>query len=91
MASARGTEPGGEADGDTQPRVYELARIPASAGAVLRDRRGRLLILKPTYKAGWTIPGGVIEADGEAQVLADAHLPIHIQALLDRTSVSRLT
>jgi 8-oxo-dGTP pyrophosphatase MutT (NUDIX family) len=24
-----------------------------------------LLILKPTYKAGWTIPGGVVEAGGE--------------------------
>jgi ADP-ribose pyrophosphatase YjhB (NUDIX family) len=29
------------------------------------DRAGRLLILKPTYKTGWTIPGGVMEADGE--------------------------
>ena len=29
------------------------------------DRSGRLLILKPTYKSGWTIPGGVMEADGE--------------------------
>jgi ADP-ribose pyrophosphatase YjhB (NUDIX family) len=24
-----------------------------------------VLILKPTYKSGWTIPGGVVEADGE--------------------------
>jgi 8-oxo-dGTP pyrophosphatase MutT (NUDIX family) len=40
-------------------------RIPASAGALVWDRKGRLLILKPTYKAGWTIPGGVVEADGE--------------------------
>jgi 8-oxo-dGTP pyrophosphatase MutT (NUDIX family) len=24
------------------------------------------LILKPTYKSGWTIPGGQIEADGES-------------------------
>jgi 8-oxo-dGTP pyrophosphatase MutT (NUDIX family) len=39
--------------------------IPASAGALIFDRKGRLLILKPTYKAGWTIPGGVMEADGE--------------------------
>jgi ADP-ribose pyrophosphatase YjhB (NUDIX family) len=29
------------------------------------DRQGRLLIVKPTYKSGWTIPGGVMEADGE--------------------------
>jgi 8-oxo-dGTP diphosphatase len=39
--------------------------IPASAGAMIFDRRGRLLILKPTYKSGWTIPGGVMEAGGE--------------------------
>jgi 8-oxo-dGTP pyrophosphatase MutT (NUDIX family) len=29
------------------------------------DRKGRLLILKPTYKSGWTLPGGIVEADGE--------------------------
>ena len=35
--------------------------IPASAGALVRGHKGRLLILKPTYKGGWTVPGGVIE------------------------------
>ncbi len=43
----------------------ELPAIPVSAGALIFDRAGRLLILKPTYKSGWTIPGGVMEADGE--------------------------
>ncbi len=43
----------------------ELPAIPASAGALIFDRGGRLLILKPTYKTGWSIPGGVMEADGE--------------------------
>lgn len=38
-----------------------VPRIPASAGALIRDKRGRLLILKPTYKKGWTIPGGQID------------------------------
>ena len=42
-----------------------LPAIPVSAGALIYDRGGRLLILKPTYKSGWTIPGGVMEADGE--------------------------
>ncbi len=42
-----------------------LPAIPVSAGALIFDRSGRLLILKPTYKSGWTIPGGVMEADGE--------------------------
>jgi 8-oxo-dGTP pyrophosphatase MutT (NUDIX family) len=44
---------------------YVLPAVPASAGALIFDRRQRLLILKPTYKSGWTIPGGVMEADGE--------------------------
>jgi 8-oxo-dGTP diphosphatase len=30
------------------------------------DRSGRLLILKPNYKKGWTIPGGQIEESGES-------------------------
>jgi len=43
----------------------ELPMIPVSAGALIFDSTERLLILKPTYKTGWTIPGGVMEADGE--------------------------
>ena len=45
---------------------YEVPRIPASAGALIFDGRGRLLVLKPSYKKGWTIPGGQIDADGES-------------------------
>lgn len=44
---------------------FLLPAVPVSAGALIFDRKGRLLILKPTYKSGWTIPGGVMEADGE--------------------------
>jgi 8-oxo-dGTP pyrophosphatase MutT (NUDIX family) len=47
------------------PGAGGLPAIPASAGALIFDRVGRLLILKPTYKSGWMIPGGVMEADGE--------------------------
>jgi 8-oxo-dGTP diphosphatase len=43
-----------------------IPRIPASAGALIFDEAGRLLILKPNYKRGWTIPGGQIEANGES-------------------------
>jgi len=42
-----------------------LPALPVSAGALIFSRSGHLLILKPTYKSGWTIPGGVMEADGE--------------------------
>ena len=43
----------------------DLPKIPVSAGALIFDSARRLLILKPTYKTGWTIPGGIMEADGE--------------------------
>jgi ADP-ribose pyrophosphatase YjhB (NUDIX family) len=43
-----------------------VPRIPASAGALIFDAAGRLLILKPNYKRGWTIPGGQVDADGES-------------------------
>jgi 8-oxo-dGTP diphosphatase len=47
------------------PPILALPAIPVSAGALIFDKAGRLLILKPTYKSGWTIPGGIMEADGE--------------------------
>jgi 8-oxo-dGTP diphosphatase len=43
-----------------------IPRIPASAGALIFDAAGRLLILKPNYKQGWTIPGGQVDANGES-------------------------
>jgi 8-oxo-dGTP diphosphatase len=55
----------GDFDAGEQPElpvaVPTIPTIPASAGALIRGRKGRLLILKPTYKGGWTIPGGVVE------------------------------
>jgi len=53
-------------NGDAANGEEYLPAIPVSAGALIFDRTGRLLILKPTYKSGWTIPGGVMEADGES-------------------------
>lgn len=34
-------------------------------GSLLFDSSGRLLIVNPTYKPGWSIPGGVVE-EGES-------------------------
>ena len=42
------------------------ASLPAkrmAAGALFFDCAGRLLIVEPTYKKGWGIPGGVVEKD----------------------------
>jgi 8-oxo-dGTP diphosphatase len=51
---------------DGRVAEYEIPRVPASAGALIHDEEGRILILKPTYKSGWTVPGGQMEADGES-------------------------
>ncbi|KOV79345.1 hypothetical protein ADL03_37205 [Nocardia sp. NRRL S-836] len=34
----------------------------AAAGALFFDDRGRVLLVEPTYKPHWDIPGGVVEA-----------------------------
>jgi 8-oxo-dGTP diphosphatase len=39
-----------------------LPRARGAACALLRDIEGRILLVKPTYKAGWFLPGGIIEA-----------------------------
>ena len=44
------------------------ARLPRkrmAAGALFVDGDGRLLIVKPTYRPEWLVPGGVVE-DGES-------------------------
>jgi 8-oxo-dGTP diphosphatase len=33
------------------------------AGALLTDERGRILLVEPTYKDYWEVPGGTVEAD----------------------------
>jgi 8-oxo-dGTP diphosphatase len=55
----------GVGDGTAGDLPFVLPRIPASAGALLFDDSGHVLIVNPTYKAHWTIPGGIMEADGE--------------------------
>jgi 8-oxo-dGTP diphosphatase len=39
-----------------------LPRTRGAAAALLLDDLGRVLLVKPTYKDGWFLPGGVIEA-----------------------------
>ncbi len=39
------------------------ARKRVSADVLLRDQAGRVLLVKPTYKPGWDLPGGMAEAN----------------------------
>ena len=40
-----------------------LPKKRISAGCLFFDRSRRLLIVKPTYKEGWEIPGGSVNAN----------------------------
>jgi 8-oxo-dGTP diphosphatase len=48
------------------PSDAELVEFPrkiVAAGALIFDEAGRLLIMKPTYRLGWNMPGGVADAN----------------------------
>ena len=62
MTSSSPGGPYGPGDG---PR-HAVPRVPASASGLVFDTRRRLLVLKPTYKSGWTLPGGEMEETGES-------------------------
>ncbi|MEU8585974.1 NUDIX domain-containing protein [Streptomyces sp. NPDC048664] len=55
----------------TDTAVCDIVQTPEpvaetlAAGVLLFDARGRVLLVDPTYKAGWEFPGGVVEP-GEA-------------------------
>jgi len=47
------------------PDVYiaSLARKRMAAGALCRDRAGRVLLVDPVYRDTWDLPGGAVEAE----------------------------
>ncbi len=47
-----------------------LPRKRIGAGVVLSDPRGRVLLVEPTYKPYWEIPGGFVEADESPRAAA---------------------
>ena len=46
-----------------------LPRKRMGAGVLLSDSKGRVLLVEPTYKPDWEIPGGTVEA-GESPYVA---------------------
>jgi len=41
--------------------AFTVAKPRVAAGALFRDEAGRILLVKPSYKLGWDIPGGYVE------------------------------
>ncbi|MBC2877324.1 MULTISPECIES: NUDIX domain-containing protein [Streptomyces] len=46
-----------------------MARPRMAAGALFFDEDGRVLLVRPSYKPGWEIPGGYVE-NGESPLAA---------------------
>ncbi|HVW45353.1 MAG TPA: NUDIX hydrolase [Amycolatopsis sp.] len=63
--------------------VRSLDRKRMSAGVLFRDADERVLLVEPSYKAQWDIPGGAVDA-GEAPWAA-ARREIREELGLDRT------
>src|SRR4051812_49243504 len=38
-----------------------MAQPRVAAGLLIRDGEGRVVMVRPTYKDGWDIPGGYVE------------------------------
>lgn len=64
IPTGTGTDPGTET---AEELAAYLATHPAPAAAVdalIRDERGRLLVVDPVYKPGWDLPGGMVDDEG---------------------------
>ncbi len=53
----------------SQAEKFATPRV--AAGVLFRDQAGRVLLVKPSYKDGWEIPGGYVE-HGESPLAAAA-------------------
>jgi 8-oxo-dGTP diphosphatase len=51
------------------PDEFRVATPRVAAGVLFKDHLGRVLLVKPTYKDGWDIPGGYVEP-GESPLRA---------------------
>jgi 8-oxo-dGTP diphosphatase len=47
-----------------------LPRKRMGAGVLFHDPEGRVLLVEPTYKPWWELPGGVVEADESPRAAA---------------------
>jgi len=71
---------------NTESERFATPRV--AAGVLFRDHRGRVLVVNPTYKSGWEIPGGYVErgesprAAATREVKEELGLDVSLGALL---------
>src|SRR3954454_13422185 len=56
------------------PALPPMARPRVAAGMLVHDDQGRVLMVRPTYKDGWDIPGGYVEPDESPAQAAEREL-----------------
>ncbi|TIH06813.1 NUDIX domain-containing protein [Pseudomonas leptonychotis] len=44
-------------------KVLNFPTKRVAVGALIRDQASRLLLVKPVYREGWLLPGGVVDSD----------------------------
>jgi 8-oxo-dGTP pyrophosphatase MutT (NUDIX family) len=77
---------------DLLPYDEYIEQLPSkrmSSGVLVRDDHGRVLLVEPSYKPGWEIPGGVVE-HGESPwstAVRELHEEIGLQRPLGRLLV----
>jgi 8-oxo-dGTP pyrophosphatase MutT (NUDIX family) len=73
-----------------EPELWygQLATCHAAASGLITDPDGRVLVVKPNYRDGWSLPGGVLESDERPEdgcareVLEEVGLTVHPGRLL---------
>lgn len=51
--------------------VASLSRRYVAAGVLITDRANRILLVQPTFKPSWEIPGGIAEAEESPAAAAE--------------------
>lgn len=63
MSASQSPVPDGKPLLPFEQYVAGLARKSMAAGVLFQDDSGRVLLVEPSYKPTWEIPGGAVEAD----------------------------
>ncbi|WP_331751053.1 NUDIX hydrolase (plasmid) [Streptomyces globisporus] len=78
---------------ENSPMEANESRSSVSAGAVIRDEQGRVLIVDPVYKPHWNLPGGRAEENEDPretcrrEVLEELNLALDIGPLLVHATI----
>lgn len=73
---------------DLKSLYAALPKKRMAAGALFLDERGHLLLVNPTYKPQWEIPGGIVEANEsprqacQREIQEELGLPRNFERLL---------